>query len=497
MKTTNPVGLLRLVALSLLLGSATLAAQAATDYYVVVPILGKTVSTPVPEPENITVTLSSFPLPAGERLTAYAFDLNSVLNVTGDSAYDASKVSWSVVSGSLPQGLSLVTAGRLEGVPQVRSDSGVSFDVEAAYKGESDAQRYTITIAGAKLLAKKIVTGSGSTCALLQDNTIKCWGNNTYGQLATGGSETSLYPVDVVNAFGGRTVTDIYMNNVHGCALTADNKAYCWGAAYRNGAPGDLRVPTEVQGLTEGVQKLALGGGHTCALTLLGTVKCWGYNNEGALASASHSYQPVLISALGTGVTDIAAGLENTCAKKADGWWCWGRNLNGELGLGDTTSRGTPVKQTLPTGLSFEKLAMGSNFTCGVTAGGATYCVGRNDFGQLGIGDMVSRTSFTLASGLVGVEEISLGGNSGCARSGSQLRCWGRNSVGQLGNGSLTDSATPVLLTNVAAQQVAVGSGSACGIDTQGRAMCWGNNPEGRLGDGTSTIRTSPVFVRD
>ena len=213
MKTTNPVGLLKLVALSLLLGSATLSAQAATDYYVVVPILGKTVSTPVPEPENITVTLNSFPLPAGERLTAYAFDLNSVLNVIGDSAYDASKVSWSVVSGSLPQGLSLVTAGRLEGVPQVRSDSGVSFDVEAAYKGESDAQRYTITIAGAKLLAKKIVTGSGSTCALLQDNTIKCWGNNTYGQLATGGSETSLYPVDVVNAFGGRTVTDIYQNS--------------------------------------------------------------------------------------------------------------------------------------------------------------------------------------------------------------------------------------------------------------------------------------------
>jgi hypothetical protein len=104
----------------------------------------------------ITVALGGAALPAGELGAAYSYDLKPQLNVSGDTAYTGSGVTWSVVSGALPMGLSLSANGVISGTPTAAS-TGTPFVVQAAYKTKSGQQGYAIVVAAIT------VTLNGST----------------------------------------------------------------------------------------------------------------------------------------------------------------------------------------------------------------------------------------------------------------------------------------------------------------------------------------------
>lgn len=124
-----------------LLSVASLAAYAA-DYYVVVPFKNR-VAAPV-----IAVQLNSAQLPDAIQGMPYAgFDLNAVLSVTGDSSFTGSGVTWSVVSSTLPDGLSLRSDGIIAGTPSV-SGTG-SLTARATYKGAKGEQSYVVQVAEA------------------------------------------------------------------------------------------------------------------------------------------------------------------------------------------------------------------------------------------------------------------------------------------------------------------------------------------------------------
>jgi hypothetical protein len=93
----------------------------------------------------IVVTLSNTALPAGKQGAAYSFDLSSKLQVTGDAAYAGSAVTWSVVSGSLPAGLTLGANGIISGVP-IAESTGTPFTVQAAYKAKDGQQSYQMSV---------------------------------------------------------------------------------------------------------------------------------------------------------------------------------------------------------------------------------------------------------------------------------------------------------------------------------------------------------------
>ena len=96
---------------------------------------------------EILVALTGGPaLPAGEVNSPYSYDLKQLLSVTGDSSYNASKVSWELQSGQLPAGLSLGTDGVLSGIPTAKDAVGSSFQVKATYKSKSGQQAYTIIL---------------------------------------------------------------------------------------------------------------------------------------------------------------------------------------------------------------------------------------------------------------------------------------------------------------------------------------------------------------
>ncbi len=292
--------------------------------------------------------------------------------------------------------------------------------------------------------------------------------------------------------------------NIHTCSLSASGGVECWGGTSENNYQ-----PETVVGLESGVVAIASGFYHNCALRTTGGVVCWGSDTVGQLGNGnvcgSACETPVEVTGLGSGVAAIAAGGHHTCAITIAGALkCWGYNIDGQLGDGTTTIRTTPV-DVVGLGSGVASVVAGGHHTCAVTTSGGVKCWGLNEDGQLGDGTTLDRTTPVNVTGLgSGVAAISHGGFNTCALTTSGgMKCWGRNRYGQLGNGlggTTGDKSTvPVDVLGLTSGVAALGSGGhsnhICAITTGGGLKCWGRNHWGQVGDGTTTTRLAPVDV--
>jgi alpha-tubulin suppressor-like RCC1 family protein len=137
----------------------------------------------------------------------------------------------------------------------------------------------------------------------LNDGSVKCWGENNYGQLGQGntiqrgdGSGEMGDALAPVNLGTGKTATAISAGGDHTCALLNDNSVKCWGnnaggqlglgdTNARGDGPDEMgdKLPPVNLGTGKTATAIAAGIGYTCALLNDGSVKCWGNNAGGQL----------------------------------------------------------------------------------------------------------------------------------------------------------------------------------------------------------------------
>ncbi len=225
----------------------------------------------------------------------------------------------------------------------------------------------------------------GFTCALLDDHTVKCWGYSADGQL---GQENTVQHGNLPGTMGdtlpairlgtGRTVNRIATGLSFACALLDDNTVKCWGTnggqlgqgdtnnrGNTPGTMGDALLPLNL-GTARTARGLSGSASSMCAVLDDRTLKCWGGNGSGALGLGDTNPRGNIPGTMGDMLARVTLGTGRTvtgfsfggyatghgCARLDNGAFkCWGANMNGELGLGDANNRGDNLGEmgdTLP-----------------------------------------------------------------------------------------------------------------------------------------------------
>lgn len=227
-----------------------------------------------------------------------------------------------------------------------------------------------------------------------------------------------------------------------------------------DGATATVTVPLNT------ISTIELGEFHGCFLNSSGQAFCWGRNLNGELGNGSAtpdtSLVPVHIVS-SERFTKLSAGGSHTCGVSVQQLvLCWGLNASGEIGDGSTTNR--PFPETIGAGLRFTEIAAGNSHTCGITIDNLIYCWGMGSSPPQRVDTQLRLVNVTAGNGVTcGLDAAGV------------AYCWGVNGSGELGNGTGVSSANP---TPVAGghrfRMIDAGGSVVCGITTEGEAWCWG-----------------------
>jgi alpha-tubulin suppressor-like RCC1 family protein len=299
-----------------------------------------------------------------------------------------------------------------------------------------------LRVAGSLNLTQ-LSAGQTVACAVSADQRAYCWGSDQQGQIGNGGAvnATSPTPALVTTAL---TFASVSAGGTHACGIVASGpvarQAYCWGAD-SFGQLGDrlLDYSTTPIPVVPAINFASVTAGyfHTCGLTADNVAYCWGNNASGELAigpAGGFSEQPKPVTRR---FKMLSADSAYTCGiGMDDAAYCWGANDDGQLGSSAGVALSTPTK--VPGGFTFLTLDTGRGFVCGLTTGHAIVCWGKNDYGQLGRGEgrwPSTGEAPAVVSGGMSFTSVTAGRRHACGQSGLETYCWGSNVFGALGNG--------------------------------------------------------------
>ena len=353
------------------------------------------------------------------------------------------------------------------------------------------------------------------------------YGSSNHNLTFTAGSDTVTIPLTILVVervdLGGRvqshlagieftqslqqsTIRTISSTKDHTCLTQINHEVHCWGDPDDKklgiSSSTDVLVPTQLTSSSVRDSPIvSVGQEHTCSLPSPKVLYCWG-NYEEIYGYSSTSINPTnMLSSELYEIVDLSSQYSHTCFLNTAGEvQCFGKNNEGQLGLGYENSDRSPsnvLSVNFPEQGKAVSMAAGYEFSCSLMRNGTVYCWGANNFGQLGDGTTSDSSVPTMAQLPGSAKAISLGQSHACALMDSdELMCWGRNNVGQLGINSLTDAALPTksqLPASSTPVAIDAGTSHTCAVVENGSLYCWGLNSDGQLGDGTTTFRKTPV----
>ncbi|KAH9259533.1 hypothetical protein BASA81_001954 [Batrachochytrium salamandrivorans] len=330
-------------------------------------------------------------------------------------------------------------------------------------------------------------------CFLQSDAQVFCFGNNNLGALGVGTRDTVSFPTQMLNIQGAM---DVAAGQFHSCVVdqplgrarcTGDNSALALG--HPNLAWSNVLV--DVHSLGSKVQQVFAGFQHSCALSMMGKVKCWGINSQGELGDGTRQPRstPVDLVKLDLNVAMVALGVFHTCllVSGTGQVYCHGINTNGQLGDGTTRDRLEPG--LVLGGLRATSISAGAVHSCAVSIENQVFCWGNDDYGQLGQGDrtlgqrwpvLVFEGTFAMQvwSGFATTLVIKLDGSGALG--------FGENSFGQLGTGNTRPQYLAQTFAHNRSGVVDIKGGTftTCILDQYDNVECVGDNTFGQLGRG-------------
>ncbi|KAL0210456.1 hypothetical protein RCL1_004892 [Eukaryota sp. TZLM3-RCL] len=233
-------------------------------------------------------------------------------------------------------------------------------------------------------------TGTSHSAALLDDGTVKTWGWGANGRLGHGDEENELRPKTVD---GITDAVSISCGYAHTLVIRSNGQVLAFGYNYYgtlgDGTTTSRNSPVNVVDLYD-VIAISAGGYHSLALRSDGTVLSWGYQISGRLGRTpttdSPSNRPGLVPNL-INVVTISAGSDHNLAVRSDGSVAsWGYGAYGQLGNGETVIFYQSI-QRCGSFSSAVNVSAGWFHSLILLANGDLWATGRNLNGQLGLGD--------------------------------------------------------------------------------------------------------------
>lgn len=332
------------------------------------------------------------------------------------------------------------------------------------------------------------------------------WGYNLYGQLGQGNTIDRSSPVQV-----GSDIDWSYLSQggrLNAAAIKKNGSLYAWGynlyGAVGDNTTVDSSSPVQIGSLTTW-SKINFGENFAVALKTDGTIWSWGRNEFGGLglniSSLSFRSSPVQIGA-GTNWSDVASGpdaLHALAIKDTGQLWAWGYNQFGQLGVGDTSNRSSPVQVGALTDWAYIKTTERASFA--IKTDGTLWAWGWNAWGQLGQNDIISRSSPTQIGALTTWASIFTGENHAFfVKTDGTLWSVGENGAGELGLNDVAARSSPTQIGSDTDWSDGTGNReSTLALKTDGTLWAWGNDAFGTLGNNAggapSANVSSPIQI--
>ena len=274
------------------------------------------------------------------------------------------------------------------------TDGGLGINVDPSVVSSSTSP---VQIPGTNWKQVAQMGSSGNHAAAIKtDGTLWLWGNNTAGRLGDNTVVHRSSPVQTVS--GGTNWKQVSCGGIFTGAIKTDGTLWMWGTntfGYLGNGAASKSSPTQTVAAGTNWKQISCGLNASAAIKTDGTLWTWGGGNAGMLGNGDTNAvsSPVQTVSAGTNWKQVSFGHLHVGATKTDGTlWMWGHNQNGALGDNTVVHRSSPV-QTVSGGTNWKQVACGFYYTAAIKTDGTLWVWGQNDKGNLGVNDIVHRSS--------------------------------------------------------------------------------------------------------